>query len=1832
MADLRGAHRDRLARAAALDEQRAAIVAGTAALERLRRERAQAAAGRDPRDPATRARLQDLDERIAEATKSLDGRRDGLRLANENLREAIEAFGELADPTSEVGKLDADTPLLLMPVRIETRFTPKELWVRVYPDQWAVDSFEPMLSESEIANGRVFWGSMFRAGGDDGMRRSAWRALVASHGSGRSAWIIEQFRPVDPSAEPVRAGPDEVILVVTTDEASTAGERAALAAYWEGVWRAGGDAGGGLRTALDTAVGVGRAGAIVAFAPATIGERPATIDPATAVVTVAFCQLPATPATDTATSSWTAAARVHVLPDRFVLLGYVGGAEVMREFGNPIPPSLSVGPDPAAGPSEQFRIENGDLVVPDDLRWMVDFDEAVKVGMGMRVALDRATLHGFDRLFVVGLRVGATPDEDQAEFETLLTHHHRSRAGMSILAQGTPTNNTEGLASGLDRLDDSDASYDHLLAGSAGLVDTPEWADKQDGQWLAECLGIDATVFAGVAGATGRDQAEARAANTALWPATWGYFLDSMLHPIVSDATAERVRSFFIDYVSGRGRVPALRIGRQPYGILPATSLGALRFAPPRSVPPRPVPVRPDSQTRLLDALHRITSRIATDWAALADAAPHVPAAANPQQTLLDVVALHPASVEFHQRYAESIEDLFNRFNLDNLGREFFDVWQAFGSILAGRQLLADLGYGGQQSPDILDKLFNGRQQRLKGPVVDDRPLSEQLAIRAYCDDGRNYLQWLFDAATTSLETLRREDGFTDDEQPTALLYLLLRHALLLSWWDAGTRLRLEAGIIDRNAFDDARKEPAFIHVAGDGPTESRWRTLYDGAAVLTGDDRTPLHEVILGFLDRPATKHLAEIIDSIKRIADLPTARLERLLAEHLDLCSHRVDAWRLGLVTHRLLALRGVAPADGLDGGPRRNVRRGVHLGAYGWLEDVRPEAKRLERAELSDELAKVFLRAEDAPLARDQTNGGFVHAPSLNHATTAAILRSGFMANATPAHPDAMALNISSERMRLAVSVLQGLRNGQTLGALLGYRFERGLHDRHGLAEIDSFIHPLRKEFPSPGDRDGRLVIDGLDFVRHIQTTGIRTYPFGRPGLPAATAAKQAAIDAEVERLLDVHDAIADLVLAEGVHQAVLGNFDRVAATLDTVGRGGFPTEPAVLETPTSGITLTHRFAIHLRTGLDHTAPVGGVDPTPRSLAEPGVNEFVAAMLPPPADVVVKVTWIDSAGGDHARIVTQAELGLQPIDLLAMLRLESEAALGELDERIVWLVTRAENLRPDEQPSVRLTERVAGRTTLFELAPLIGHLRSLLTRSRPLRASDAGRANDVSADDDALVHADRARPAAVAAALDVHRTMLATLAGDIDTLVAGPVVDEATIRRDIDVLVRRVADATADSGRFGLAASGWGDLGQRREALFTAILATAGRVVTLWRARLAEAERLLALDDAWPSTATAAERIAGLILADRELRAAPTSPVPTDDVAYRTAIDAQRIAFAAKLAGFESVAAASDTLHEALANLAGLLPITDFDAAPVDIAEHVAGLVALCVHMSARLHALIALVDERRAAGAARLTDHDAAAGGRAKVDALVAATQALLGPDALFVPEFDLSSSAGDQWAAAMAWSRSGDLTSHLSPGREFPVDDWLLGVARVRDKIRDFEQVRVLATGFGRSEPDLWPIQLPHGAEPWLGLEWPDAFTLSGERVLYTAHYPAAFDKSAAHAGLLIDEWVELIPNDSATTGVVFHYDAPDTEPPQAMLLVVPPDPAAGWRWDDVVQSMHDTLALARLRAVEPDRVAETRYAAFLPATVSEATLRGLAISVNFALNNHLFKALRVDHA
>ena len=157
--------------------------------------------------------------------------------------------------------------------------------------------------------------------------------------------------------------------------------------------------------------------------------------------------------------------------------------------------------------------------------------------------------------------------------------------------------------------------------------------------------------------------------------------------------------------------------------------------------------------------------------------------------------------------------------------------------------------------------------------------------------------------------------------------------------------------------------------------------------AAITGSPEVSVGDFIGSSLDALApADELREQIDAIERLAGQPTARLERAFADHVDCSSYRLDAWRLGLVHFQLAGMRNLLAAEGAP-------RRGIHLGAYAWLEDLRPEARVLEPVVLEEEDLTTEFEPDVQPvLRRDSANQGYIHAPSLNQAVAAAVLRNG------------------------------------------------------------------------------------------------------------------------------------------------------------------------------------------------------------------------------------------------------------------------------------------------------------------------------------------------------------------------------------------------------------------------------------------------------------------------------------------------------------------------------------------------------------------------------------------------------------------------------------------------------------------------------------------------------------------------------------------------------------------------------------------------------------------------------------------------------------------------
>ncbi|MFL5897129.1 MAG: hypothetical protein ACJ76D_01490 [Solirubrobacterales bacterium] len=1776
---------------------------------------------------------------------------------------ALEGFSVFSDPRRMVGQLPDRSPLALLPVRIETRFATvgeggesrRQLWVRIYPDDCSIDTFEPTLSSTEIENAKRYWMRIWRSGGVEDDERAAWRDLVAAHGSGRAGFVVDEYEPANLGARPAKAQPRDQILVIPTQAPLGAAEAGAVAAYWEAVWLAADEAAlQAAGAALIAAVGGARADELragyVPFNLADVPPRPARKhDVALSTAFVAFGPDP-----PPKQSSWSQAPQIKQFPERFVVIGYRDGKQVLEAISeHPVATPLYVGPDPAAEPKDSIHPDGEKLVTPEELRWLVDFERAVEAGVGLAIDLDSGSAGaGFDRLLVLGVQLGLDDEEGKAALEELLHNHRVGRSGLSLVPQGTPTHNTTGAKSGYTRLDDADQSFDDRRKAPL-FTPSDDPGEKRDGQWLAEALGIDPTQLQGVHGAGGVDQQRARAMQRALWPATLGYWMDKMLTPVFGDETVAQARAFFGGWVSGRGSVPAVRIGTQAYGVLPTTAFSRIGWLDeqPRgggrmiaagrgeAAPTRAFLARVLALLRAVDA----------DWTAISAGAAHVGRDGDPHQTLLDVVGLHPDSAEFHWRYSESLKELYNVVNLWGFGPKFWNAWQQAGLQAGAAALLGRLGYEGPR-PDILEHVFM-RDSGLIDVVVDDRPSSETEPVREYTDDHRNYIRWLIDAAGASLDAVTAEEGFTDGASPRALLYLYLRHALLLGYYDTSYELHKSADFLAAEELLAMKPEPTFIHVDPEAEeSESRYAALYKVEPRITQSQDLLVSDYISANLERLGeAAGLSDQIEALRVLEQAPTAELERLFAEHVDVLSYRFDAWLLALVSHRLQNLRAASPIatakDAVGSGGGQGTGGGIYLGAYAWVEDLRPAGAQLEPVELPTDLEGTF--TEQQPLRHDPANGGYIHAPSLTHARTAAVLRSGYLANASPQAPDALAVNLSSDRVRLALSLLEGIRNGQSLGALLGYRFERGLHDAHGLAEVDKFIYPLRRAFPLVADSlaptqtqpdvsieaiEARNVLDGRKLLARVRSTGKGSYPFGLSDeqLPEATVAEAEAVNAQVEAMRDIDDAVADVALAEGVHQAVQGNFDRAAATLDAYGSATFPPDPEVVQTPAPGIGLTHRVALHLRPGL-----VAPPNATPRATAEPAIDKWLEGMLPPLGKVGCTVSWADPVtGSPDSAGVTLADLHLHPLDVLELVRPDDVQAMSELDDRIIRCVRGGGNPpRADAELFIEYRAAPAGKPfSVFELSAPARNLRKLVGESRALRATDSYLGNDARPAHDEAVFVEAARITGPKEALDTLFGAVETYLAALQPLVADPVANRGAILGGVDAFLDEGVALLERAARFGIPQSGWGfAYDWRRQAMhdLLSLVETRGKA---WDKRLEEFDQKIADYDALPSATPDFERFELLQVAE-VLVAAILEPPPSSPAALRAGLDAQRTALQAKRDEFHAVSVADHASFAAALNaVRSLLPIDALDLEPFDPEPAADGAVIFAEDLAGTVGSLREELAARRKDVETQLQAHAAATTAPAQVEALQAAARALFGESFALLPEFGYSPGQGGELAAAVAAGESGALLSHLTTnvGVERPVEEWLLGAARVRPALGAWQTCSILAGTFERSEPVLTPAQLPFNATAsWLALEFPPSPEIDGDRLLYTAHHATPFEPAARQCGLLLDEWTEVIPGTDRDTGISFNFDRPDNEAPQSILLVTPATADGAWHWDDVVGAVNETLDLAKKRAIEPAMVDPTMYSRFLPATIMAVTLRGISIATILAVSSDVMKKVEV---
>lgn len=1587
--------------------------------------------------------------------------------------------------TDLISNLDDKIPVLFFPIRIETvfkKFPPAphtfnniyELWVRIFPDDIAVQTHEDALTDNEQTEGRRYFEAL--AAEDSAVvKANAWDTLCRSFSNERAAWIVSKMTPTNyPFAYPAPGVPfpaGNIVFPVLTPKAE----------------------------------------------------------------------------------SWTKQPEIRILPDAFMINCYRPNGSSFSTQGNNIPDVVKFGMDPSSN-TGGFDNSTGGLVADSSVDWMLDFDAAISKGLGAKITIQEADYdNGFSRILVCGVKYSLTPQASQDRLERLWDSHHYTD-GFSLLKQGTSTNNTETDDSGYSMKDYGNTITGATEIGAPLFTETPILEYKTDGQLFCEALGIEYDPLKHIHHSNSYDIRDSMYMNTILYQSTWGNYVNNLLYPNVSLDAADQLRAFFNDYIRSRGALPSIRTGVQPYGLLPATVHSRMDWAND------PTEGINRNIWEVVSSLHGHWEEAVSYQAALPGGVPlHFRGTSSEtssqSQRLMNIFTQNAMATEYVQRIAMGPGYIWN------------SLVYAEGSGYAGNKeawldtqraamdkIRTETGLPLSSNPRIIQNSVTEEHSSVSIPMVADNvhpdsslPLIEgsehnylsMLSVAHYPalrDDDYSYFIEQENQGGGGIE-IGGEEIPSDPSDPSAngsvmlgidtMLFRLSKQSMLLEYYEIACNIlgltaseRVESEFInmvkgERYVGDPVSYEPI------QGFTVPPYGSIYNSPPSYSPPsyDSPPMEEEFnltrggsrWAVLERPYGDYpsMAAYIDSPEMVespllrnmnamrasfAALATntvAELDMMFRTTLDSCTHRLDIWRLSLVNQRINVLRGIT-----NGSVARS--KGIYLGAYGWVENVKKKEKTTDSAPTSNFSGTIY---------KESTNEGFIHAPSINQAITAAVLRSGYVNRAEANNESPLSVNLSSERIRAALEIMEGMRNGQELAVLLGYEFERRVHELYPIAYgMDQYIEPLRKKYTLSNDITvqnvtpsevaaikSRNVVNGIAIAKKYQEYYNPANDNGTSQVlsqanitstmvpPASETFKS--FKKEIEWISNLMDAIGDISTSEGMFHIVQGNPVKSGAITDAISKGNLMAEPDVIDTPKTGLPVTQRFTMHFSD--PNAFAYDWVDASHRSYAEPYLNKWLGQLFGSGDRIRCTIT-VSGESGNTEFTFHLNELYIQPIDFLYLCNDNLEN-----DDSILSLLIRKQfrelhSIAEEDTIAIDYTRTsITFSKPMTEVLPIVRYAKRLITSCRPLNTLDYVAPTE---SDGILKQYDlSAFYSRVAAAISSFNSSVTLLEYSYATAEAVPANTDSSAEHN------GLQNALFDFSKFGI-----------EQTVFEFPMHNTDERRNVLRENAVSVRK---------ETNKRKEQLDALSFNDPNI----TPVAPEDEAAF--------------------IQTGTDILKIIFGNAFVVLPPFKMPAQAQNI-----------------------------------LTSLNTADGG----------------------------------------------VGSLLDDHNEYIVDEWLSSIAKVKKNSANYELLSAVSaavdfenfTGNRKVTAFQLPLDLNNANERWLGasannLNDPD-FPKEG-KVSYGISLP--FDSNVDftdeyHVGFMVDEWLDVIPNQQETTGVAFHHDQPNAKAPQCLILGLTPAITGHWQWADMVDMLNETFDLAKQRAVDYEAISNVSSATPLATAVA----------------------------
>ncbi|MFH2065320.1 MAG: hypothetical protein ABIK15_09000 [Pseudomonadota bacterium] len=866
-----------------------------------------------------------------------------------------------------------------------------------------------------------------------------------------------------------------------------------------------------------------------------------------------------------------------------------------------------------------------------DAKWIKDFDAAEQAGMAVKIPLKDPTKDKcFSRILVVGLNLSWSQDKSAVVLKKWIDNHRYSN-DFAFIPYDTPTNNTgspEGQSGFTNTDSDAGNSYKQPFVQSEQADNIQHFCSR-----IAKALGIPNECLKAVANAFQTVPEDRSLLQAMLWPSLGGHFLSHMVQG-VPPLAREYLWYHFSEFVDTRGVLPSIRVGKQPYGILPVMSLTEFEPSDIDAIPFNSSRSISSFKTDFYQPFSAILRYLFGRWLRVANdstAVPRIGQSDDPEEELTRILSMQPYSIR--QTARKLVDDRLIRYLLEQSGvdvRSFVNQWT--GMLNSPQSMLTEIVKAVHGNPEIFKKApilktFNWRDPFRKYDSISETVGGSDEELQGYLND----LSKLDDAAAP------------DMEKSDTLLYSLLARLLIYQHscnrldslpqqkkpqgldicFPYVVRCEIKAGTVKKintNTTGKVKHLTLFMEIAGhNGKTQPVVAPKGCEGVEYLVKIRDQVKEGQPLAIVRINTD--AYIRKSVNRLTDRkPPITREMIypcVRDTLDLNTHRLDAWITSLANRRLEAMRNIDPS-------------GIHIGAYGWVENLDRDVKIQSKA------------------------GGYIHAPSLAKAAAGAVLRNAYLTHSDNEDENPFCINLSSRRTRHGLRILQGIREGQELGALLGYRLERELHD----TGMDRYIDLIRKCFPLDESEeplpDGaaeviqpRNVVNGLSLLKAWEADSDTVCD------KIENKTENGILDQKVKdsisHLSDARDAVYDILMFEGMYQQVQGNYEHCKAALDAMAGEGSPPEIESVQSHMGGTALDHRVCLLLN---------------PKSFSSP--DEANIAIPMNPRDIIEPTlsSWLNTIFGPMANIGCMAKgVGL---DINAASK-EEWMKLEEIDEKI-------------------------------------------------------------------------------------------------------------------------------------------------------------------------------------------------------------------------------------------------------------------------------------------------------------------------------------------------------------------------------------------------------------------------------------------------------------------------------------------------------------------------------------------------------------------------------------